>query len=74
MSIMGVVTSAAAVNAHLDNLSTRLEYVKGSQSSTLEADFYALPNKGGSVALRWDIVEPLPKGEGGVIRFRCKVR
>jgi uncharacterized repeat protein (TIGR01451 family) len=58
----------------VDNLSTRLEYVNESESSTLEADFYALPNQGGSAALRWDIIEPIGPGKGGIIRFRCKVR
>ena len=58
----------------VDNLSTRLEYVPDSQASTREAEFYELPNQVGSMALRWDIVDPVPNGEGGVIRFRCKVR
>ncbi|MCA9249241.1 MAG: DUF11 domain-containing protein, partial [Planctomycetales bacterium] len=58
----------------LDNLSTRLEYIAESQSCSVEADFYELPNRGGSAALRWDIIDPLAKGEGGVIRFRCRVR
>jgi len=58
----------------IDNLSTRLEYINESESSTLEADFYARPNQGGSSSLRWDITAPVKPGEGGVVRFRCKVR
>ena len=38
------------------------------------ADFLFVPNEGGSLRLRWEITEPLKPGEGGVVRFRCKVR
>jgi len=26
------------------------------------------------LTLRWEIVEPMPVGEGGIIRFQCRVR
>ncbi|MEM8943594.1 MAG: hypothetical protein AAGD11_00305 [Planctomycetota bacterium] len=58
----------------MDNLTTRLEYVEGSQKSSVEANFSAQPNTGGSVVLRWEITEPLEAGEGGVLQFKCKVR
>jgi uncharacterized repeat protein (TIGR01451 family) len=58
----------------IDNLTTRLEYVEGSQSCTLEANFAAGDNHGDSLTLRWEIVEPLKVSEGGVIRFQCRVR
>ena len=60
--------------AILDNLNTRLEYVEGSEQSSLQADFAAVENEGGSLILRWDLREPLKVGEGGMIRFTCRVR
>jgi uncharacterized repeat protein (TIGR01451 family) len=58
----------------LDDLTTRLEYVPDSAQSSLEATFRAEPNGAGSQVLRWEIKDPLPAGQGGVIRFRCRVR
>jgi uncharacterized repeat protein (TIGR01451 family) len=58
----------------IDNLTTRLEYVADSQSCSRKADFSSSENQGESLALRWEIVEPVPVNEGGVIRFRCQVR
>ena len=58
----------------MDNLTTRLEYVEGSQKSSVKADFSTQPNTGGSVVLRWEITEPIEAGEGGVLQFKCKVR
>lgn len=58
----------------IDNLTTRLEYVEGSQSCTLEADFFTEPNDAGSLALRWEIIAPIEPGKGGICRFRCRVR
>jgi len=60
--------------AIIDNLATRLQYVEDSQECSLEAEFIAQPNQVGSLALRWDLAEPLEPGEGGIIRFRCRVR
>ncbi|MFW6170546.1 MAG: hypothetical protein ACODAD_08650 [Planctomycetota bacterium] len=58
----------------MDNLTTRLEYVQESQTSTLEADFLTSENEGGAQTLRWEIKDPMDVGEGGVIRFTCRVR
>jgi uncharacterized repeat protein (TIGR01451 family) len=58
----------------VDNLTTRLEYVPDSQKSSLEANFSTQPNEGDSVVLRWEIIDPLPAGEGGVLQFRARVR
>jgi uncharacterized repeat protein (TIGR01451 family) len=58
----------------IDNLTTRLEYVEGSQSSTLPATFAVSANAGDSLTLRWEITEPMKVGTGGVIRFQCRVR
>jgi uncharacterized repeat protein (TIGR01451 family) len=57
-----------------DNLTTRLEYVEGSQKSSLPANFTTQANDGESLILRWELTEPLEKGKGGVLQFRCKVR
>jgi len=58
----------------IDNLTTRLVYVEGSQECTLEHNFLTQPNEGESLVLRWEIIDPLEPGEGGVIRFKCRVR
>ncbi len=58
----------------LDNLATRLEYVEKSSQSTLKAKFSTEINDGESLMLRWELEEPLEVGDGGVIRFKCKVR
>jgi uncharacterized repeat protein (TIGR01451 family) len=58
----------------IDNLTTRLEYVEGSQQCTLKTNFAAVENQGSSLVLRWEIVDPIEVGEGGVIRFQCRVR
>jgi uncharacterized repeat protein (TIGR01451 family) len=58
----------------LDSLSTRLEYVEGSAQCSLEASFGTEPNEGGSAVLRCEVKDPLEAGQGGIIRFRCKVR
>ena len=58
----------------IDNLTTRLEYVPDSGQSSLAADFFTQENEGESLVLRWEIKEPLKPGEGGIIRFRCRVR
>ena len=58
----------------IDNLTTRLEYVDGSETCTVPANFSASDNDGASLKLRWEIEKPLKVGEGGVIRFQCRVR
>ena len=58
----------------IDSLTTRLEYVEGSQECTLKAEFLTATNEGQSLVLRWEIVEPVEVGKGGVIRFKCRVR
>ncbi len=58
----------------LDNLTTRLEYVEGSAQCSLEANFSTSENLGESLQLRWEIIDPLPVGQGGIIRFQCRVR
>jgi uncharacterized repeat protein (TIGR01451 family) len=58
----------------VDNLATRLEYVPDSQESSVEANFVTQDNTGESLVLRWEVIDPLEVGEGGVIRFTCRVR
>ena len=58
----------------IDHLTTRLEYVKDSESSTLDADFFAIDDEDVSLILRWEIKDPVKVGKGGVIRFKCRVR
>ena len=60
--------------ALLDNLTTRLEYVADSAQSSLEAEFNTQTNEGDSLVLRWDFKDPLKPGEGGLVRFKCRVR
>jgi len=57
-----------------DNLTTRLEYVPNSAQSSLKANFSVEPNEGDSLVLRWEIDQPIDPGEGGIVRFRCRVR
>jgi uncharacterized repeat protein (TIGR01451 family) len=58
----------------VDNLSARLEYVPQSAVSSVDADFSAKPNDTGSLILRWEIKAPVQAGDGGILRFRVKVR
>ncbi len=58
----------------IDSLTARLEYVPDSAQCSVAADFLTEPNEGDSLVLRWEITEPLDPGQGGVIRFRCRVR
>ncbi|MGC4006582.1 MAG: hypothetical protein QM811_27055 [Pirellulales bacterium] len=58
----------------IDSLTTRLEYVEGSQQSSLNARFMTQQNAGESLILRWEVTDPIKAGDGGVIVFECKVR
>lgn len=58
----------------IDSLSPRLEYVLESQRCSANADFVTKENEVGSLRLRWEILDPMEAGEGGVIQFRCRVR
>ena len=57
-----------------DSLAPRLEYVDKSQQSSVAADFSITPNSVGSSVLRWDLEDGLKPGDGGLVRFSCKVR
>ncbi len=58
----------------VDSLTTRLEYLPDTAQCSLEAKFYTQENEGESLVLRWEIRSPLKVGEGGIIRFTCRVR
>lgn len=58
----------------IDNLTTRLEYIPDSAQSSRNAEFSTQPNEAGSLVLRWEITDPVPAGQGGVLRFHAKVR
>lgn len=58
----------------VDNLTTRLEYVPDSAQASVDANFSVEPNEGESLRLRWEIIEPLDPGDGGIVRFQCRVR
>lgn len=57
-----------------DSLTPRLEFIPGSDKSSLKGTFSATPNSVGSEVLRWEISEGIKPGDGGVLRFDCKVR
>jgi uncharacterized repeat protein (TIGR01451 family) len=57
-----------------DSLAPRLEYVDQSQQASVAADFSTTPNSAGSSVLRWELEKGLKPGEGGLVRFSCKVR
>ncbi len=58
----------------IDNLTSRLEYVPDSAQCNIQAEFKTENNAASSQILRWEIGPPLPAGQGGIIRFKCRVR
>jgi len=58
----------------IDNLSPRLEYIPDSAQCSLDAEFLTQPNEGDSLVIRCEVADPLEPGQGGVVRFRCRVR
>lgn len=57
-----------------DNLTTRLEYIEGSQTASGGAIFSSERNEGDSQRLTWKLTDQLRVGESVTIRFRCRVR
>jgi uncharacterized repeat protein (TIGR01451 family) len=58
----------------VDSLSVRLEYVPDSAQCSVPARFLSQDSQSESLVLRWEITRSLGVAEGGVIRFKCKVR
>lgn len=57
-----------------DSLTTRLQYVPESQTSTRDAEFSAEENEGQSLRLTWKFNGELKVGEGATVEFKCRVR
>ena len=57
-----------------DNLTTRLEYVEGSETCSAGAEFQSIVNDEQSLRLQWKLTDVLRVGESATIRFKCKVR
>jgi uncharacterized repeat protein (TIGR01451 family) len=57
-----------------DSLTPRLEYVEDSQKTSVKSNFSSAANDVGSSVLTWTFTEPIRPGQGGYIRFQCKVR
>ena len=60
--------------AVVDSLTTRFEYIPGSQKVDREARFTTQPNEAGSTMLRWEFPGSLQPGESGLITFQVRVR
>lgn len=58
----------------IDRLHDRLEYVADSARCSLPGDFVTEDEDGSPRVLRWEITDPLSVGQGGLIRFTCRVR
>lgn len=58
----------------VDNLSPRLQYVEDSATSDRAGRLVVEDNQEGSLVLKFEVSEPLPGGEGGVVTFQTKVR
>lgn len=57
----------------MDRLTTRLDYIEGSAQASRAAAFSTELIEGQTV-LHWEFDEPLPAGQGGLVRFKCKVQ
>ncbi len=57
-----------------DSLSGRLEYVNGSAQSDRPVNTTTEPNEAGSVVVRFEVSGVIPAGQGGVVKFKAKVR
>jgi hypothetical protein len=51
-----------------------LEYVEDSAQASRDAEFYTEHNEGDSLLLRWQFKDPIKPGDGGLVRFKCRVR
>ena len=60
--------------AILDSLSTRLEYIPDSAQCSLKAQFSTPAQRGRFAAGPLPVDRSFEAGEGGVIRFHCRVR
>jgi len=58
----------------VDHLTTRLEYLADTAQASVAAHFATESPDGATLILRWQIDKPLEPGDGGIMRFRCRVR
>jgi uncharacterized repeat protein (TIGR01451 family) len=58
----------------VDNLTPRLEYVADSATSDMAGRLIVRDNAEGSLVLEWELEEPLPGHQGGVVTFQARVR
>ena len=58
----------------LDHLSPRLEVIDGSAECNVEAEFFVTEQNQGTQIFRAEIVAPVLSGQGGIVRFKCRVR
>lgn len=58
----------------LDHLSPRLEVIDGSAECNVEAEFFVTEQSQGTQIFRAEIVAPVLPGQGGIVRFKCRVR
>jgi len=58
----------------VDHLVRRLEFVEGSAQSSLPAAFFPMEGEDETLVLRWEITDPLKPGQGGLVKFSCRVR
>jgi uncharacterized repeat protein (TIGR01451 family) len=57
-----------------DSLSGRLEYVPGTTQSDRPVNVTTAANENGSVIVRFEVPGTLLPGQGGVVRFKAKIR
>ncbi len=58
----------------VDNLTGRLEYIADSSQCSKKSELKIEKNSSDSQILRWEITDPLEPSDGGIIRFKCRVR
>ncbi|CAN5147649.1 hypothetical protein BH11PLA2_BH11PLA2_46270 [soil metagenome] len=57
-----------------DSLSGRLEYIPGTSQSDRPVNVTTSANEAGSVVVRFEVPGTLQPGQGGVVKFKAKVR
>jgi uncharacterized repeat protein (TIGR01451 family) len=57
-----------------DSLTTRFDYVLGSQQTDRAGNFTTQPNEAGSTMLRWEFPGALAPGASGTISFQVRIR
>ncbi len=58
----------------IDSLTGRLEYIADSSQCSIKSELKTDKNISDSQVLRWEIADQVEPGDGGIIRFKCRVR